>query len=292
MPSGWRKRRKQEDQRNRFRPTWSGKQSRFQAIARRCRAGCDLPSGYQPGTRLPGIVTANALTGIKEINLAQVRRSALRRRALPRLSSITATGERAAASHASTSRRWSSARISARLWISSPRGPKSTRTVSAGGAFRWAARTCCSGGWEPRFKAIVAVATGIQAPVEASAAVSGGGKGQVRTVLTLASEKERAGRAAAGITTLQAWCPEPQDGCVLPVKEAFDWYAKQARASFAPNVREQAHQHVVPEYAGGQLGLRVASGPRPDPHRATRSRMRSWSIPFSSISSAQRNPSD
>ena len=30
-----------------------------------------LPSSYQPGTKLPGIVTANALTGIKEINLVQ-----------------------------------------------------------------------------------------------------------------------------------------------------------------------------------------------------------------------------
>jgi hypothetical protein len=30
-----------------------------------------LPSNYQPGTKLPGIVTANALSGIKEINLVQ-----------------------------------------------------------------------------------------------------------------------------------------------------------------------------------------------------------------------------
>ena len=51
--------------------------------------------------------------------------------------------------------------------------------------------------------------------------------------LVAASEKERAGRAAASITTLQAWCPQPQDGCVLPVKEAFDWY-EHARATFAP----------------------------------------------------------
>jgi hypothetical protein len=32
---------------------------------------------------------------------------------------------------------------------------------------------------------------------------------------------------------MQAWCPEPTDGCALPVKEAYDFY-ENARLSYAP----------------------------------------------------------
>jgi hypothetical protein len=67
-----------------------------------------LPSSRPPGARLAAIVTANALSAIKEINLPEyAERFAA---AVPLLSSIIGTGERVPASHASTSRRWNSAR--------------------------------------------------------------------------------------------------------------------------------------------------------------------------------------
>jgi fermentation-respiration switch protein FrsA (DUF1100 family) len=86
--------------------------------------------------------------------------------------------------------------------------------------------------WEPRFKAIVATATGVEPPVEGPPLSPEGAKSKY-DALVAASEKERAGRAAAGIKTLQAWCPQSQEGCVLPVKEAYDWY-KHAQETFAP----------------------------------------------------------
>ena len=83
-----------------------------------------------------------------------------------------------------------------------------------------------------RFKAIVAIATGIEPPVDGPPLSQEGAKAMYDQ-LVAASEKEQAVRAAANITTLQAWCPEPKDDCALPVKEAFDWY-EQAKTSFAP----------------------------------------------------------
>jgi fermentation-respiration switch protein FrsA (DUF1100 family) len=48
-----------------------------------------------------------------------------------------------------------------------------------------------------------------------------------------AARAERDGRATADIRVLEAWCPAPRDGCVLPVKEAYDFY-EEARQTFAP----------------------------------------------------------
>jgi hypothetical protein len=56
--------------------------------------------------------------------------------------------------------------------------------------------------------------------------------------LLAASNAERAARKGVNLTTLQAWCPEPKDGCALPVKEAYDFYEK-ARESYAPGFRNK-----------------------------------------------------
>ena len=86
--------------------------------------------------------------------------------------------------------------------------------------------------WEPRFKAIVGTAIGIEPPVDGPPLSAEAAKAKYDE-LAAAARNERAGRAAAGIKTLQAWCPTPQDGCVLPVKEAYDWY-EHAKSTFAP----------------------------------------------------------
>jgi dipeptidyl aminopeptidase/acylaminoacyl peptidase len=86
--------------------------------------------------------------------------------------------------------------------------------------------------WEPRLKAVVAVSTGISPPKEGPPLTPGEARARHDELLA-ASRAERMGRPSAGITTMQAWCPAPAEGCALPVKEAYDFYEK-ARRSYAP----------------------------------------------------------
>jgi hypothetical protein len=105
--------------------------------------------------------------------------------------------------------------------------------------------------WEPRFKAVVATSTGIDPPRE-------GEQGKLLTEeeaqkryeeLLAASKAEAAGRAGTQITTLQAWCPEPKEECVLPVKEAYDFYESQAK--FRLDVSNKLSSTSFHKYTGG-----------------------------------------
>ena len=191
-----------------------------------------LPSSYQPGTRLPGIVTANALTGIKEINLAQYAERFAAAGFATLVFDYRYWGESSGEPRFHIAPMEFRADIRAALDFLAARPEVDANRIGGWGISMGGQNMLFLASWEPRFKAIVAVATGIEPPVEGPPLSPEGAKAKYDD-LVAASEKERAGRAAAGITTLQAWCPEPQDGCVLPVKEAFDWY-EQARASCAP----------------------------------------------------------
>jgi pimeloyl-ACP methyl ester carboxylesterase len=89
--------------------------------------------------------------------------------------------------------------------------------------------------WEPRFKAVVATSTGIDSPKEGKPLSHEEARNRYDQLVE-ASRVERRDRAHANITTMQAWCPEPMDGCALPVKEAYDFY-ELARKSYAPRFK-------------------------------------------------------
>ena len=191
-----------------------------------------LPARVPRKKRLPGIVTANALTGVKEINLPEYAgRFAASGFAvivfdyrywgastgMPRYH-ISPVEQRADIAHALT-------------FLSRQPEVDADRIggwgISMGGGHMLFLAT-----WEPRFKAVVAVSTGISPQTKEDPPSSGQAKVRYDGLLA-ASRAEREGRAAANIVTLQAWCPAPMAGCALPVKEAYDFY-EAARRSFAP----------------------------------------------------------
>ena len=190
------------------------------------------PSGYQPGNKLPGIVTANALTGVKEINLAQYAERFAAAGFATLVFDYRYWGQSSGDPRFHIAPMEFRADIRAALDFLASRPEVDANRIGGWGISMGGQNMLFLATWEPRFKAIVAVATGIEPPVEGPPLSPEAAKAKYDD-LVAASEKELAGRAAAGITTLQAWCPQPQDGCALPVKEAFDWY-EQARASFAP----------------------------------------------------------
>jgi uncharacterized protein len=195
------------------------------------------PSSYQPGTKLAGIVTANALTGIKEINLMQYAERFATAGFATLVFDYRYWGESSGEPRFHVAPMEFRADIRAALDFLSARPEVDANRIGGWGISMGGQHMLFLATWEPRFKAIVATATGIEPPVVGPPLSPEAAKAKYDELVT-ASKKERAGRAAAGITTLQAWCPQPQEGCALPVKEAFDWYEK-ARASFAPTFKNK-----------------------------------------------------
>ena len=190
------------------------------------------PGRIPPGKTLPGIVTANAMTGVKEINLPEYAR----RFAEAGFAVIvfdyrywgSSTGEPRYHLSPVEQRR----DIAHALTFLAGQPEVDPERIGGWGISMGGGHMLFSATWEPRFKAVVAVSTGIS-PRRPEAPL-GVHEAQARyDELLAAAQRERAGRSAANIVTLQAWCPEPANGCALPVKEAYDFY-EAARQSYAP----------------------------------------------------------
>ncbi len=196
-----------------------------------------LPRIRSLGSKLPGIVTANAMTGIKEINLPEYARL------FAEAGFATITFDYRYWGESSGEPRYHLAPMEHRVDIRSALAFLSDQPeadpnriggwgISMGGGHMLFLAT-----WEPRFKAVVATSTGIDPQKEGELLTREEAEKRFEELLA-ASTAERAAREGANITTLQAWCPEPEDGCALPVKEAYDFYEK-ARESYAPGFRNK-----------------------------------------------------
>ena len=182
--------------------------------------------------RAPGIVTANALTGIKEINLPEY---ALR---FAEAEFPTLIFDHRYWGESTGTPRFHVAPMEQREYIQSAisfltRQPEiDPGRIGGWGISMGGGNMLFLASWEPRLKAVVAVSTGMSPPKEGALLTRDEARSRYNELLD-ASRAERRGRATAGITTLQAWCPAPAEGCVLPVKEAYDFYEK-ARLSYTP----------------------------------------------------------
>lgn len=216
-----------------------------------------LPSSYQTGTKLPGIVTANALTGVKEINLVQYAERFAAAGFATLVFDYRYWGESSGEPRFHVAPMEFRADIRAGLDFLAARPEVDANRIGGWGISMGGQNMLFLATWEPRFKAIVATATGIESPVDGPPLSQEAVKAKYDE-LVAASENERAGRRAAGITTLRAWCPEPKDNCALPVKEAFDWY-EQARGTFAPMFKNKlsstSFQNMVADSSAFALHL-------------------------------------
>jgi uncharacterized protein len=191
-----------------------------------------FPKNLIVGAGAPAIVTANALTGIKEINLPEY---ALRfaEAGFPTLIfDYRYWGESTGKPrfHVAPMEQRDDIRSAVSFLARQPEidpGRIGGWGISMGGGNMVFLAT-----WEPRLKAVVAVSTGISPPKEGALLSPGEARSRYDELLE-AARAERRGRASAGITTMQAWCPAPAEGCALPVKETYDFYEK-ARTSYAP----------------------------------------------------------
>jgi fermentation-respiration switch protein FrsA (DUF1100 family) len=191
-----------------------------------------LPKKPPAGKKAPAIVTANALTGIKEINLPEY---ALR---FAEAGFFTLIFDHRYWGESGGTPRFHVAPMEQREDIQSAisfltRQPEiDPGRIGGWGISMGGGNMLFLASWEPRLRAVVAVSTGISPPKEGTLLTPGETRSRYNELLE-ASRVERRGRSSAGITTLQAWCPAPAEGCALPVKEAYDFY-ENARASYAP----------------------------------------------------------
>jgi len=190
------------------------------------------PGRVPPGKKLPGIVTANAMTGVKEINLPEYARRFAEAGFAVIVFDYRYWGS------SSGEPRWHLSPAEQRLDIAhaltflAAQPEVDPERIGGWGISLGGGHMLYLATWEPRFKAVAAVSTGIS-PQRPGNPLTAGEAQALHDKLLAASQKERAGRAAGRIATLQAWCPEPTSGCALPVKEAFDFY-EAARTSYAP----------------------------------------------------------
>ncbi len=191
-----------------------------------------LPAKIPAGKRLPGIVTANAMTGVKEINLLDYAD----RFAKAGLAAITFDyrywGESSGEPRHHIAPMEQRRDISNALTTLAAQPEVDPNRIGGWGISIGGGHMIFLATWEPRFKAIVATSTGIDSPREGKPVSPEEARNRYAQ-LQEASLVERTGRSGAHIATMQAWCPEPMDGCALPVKEAYDFYEK-ARQSYAP----------------------------------------------------------
>lgn len=191
-----------------------------------------IPSKIPPGNKLPGIVTANALTGVKEINLPEYAEHFAAAGFAVVIFDHRYWGESTGEPRYHISPMEHRADIRNALTFLAGQPEVDPDRIGGWGISMGGGHMLFLATWEPRFKAVVAVSTGIDSPKEGKLLTKEDAEARYNELLA-ASEAERAGRAGENITTMQAWCPEPADGCALPVKEAYDFY-ENARNSYAP----------------------------------------------------------
>lgn len=191
-----------------------------------------LPSKIPSEEKMPGIVTANALTGVKEINLPQYAERFAEAGFVVVAFDYRYWGESSGKPRYHISPMEHRADIRNALTFLAEQPEVDPNRIGGWGISMGGGHMLFLATWEPRFKAVVAVSTGIDTQKEGKLLTKK--EAQARySELMAASEAEAAGRNRANITTLQAWCPEPKEGCALPVKEAYDFY-ENAKKSYAP----------------------------------------------------------
>jgi fermentation-respiration switch protein FrsA (DUF1100 family) len=214
-----------------------------------------LPRGARPGKSLPGIVTANALTGIKEINLPEYAQRFAQAGFAALIFDYRYWGESSGEPRYHVAPMEQREDISNAVSFLAAQPEVDPDRVGGWGISMGGGHMLFLAAWEPRFKAVVAVSTGIGRPREGEPLARE--QAQVRyQELLAASQVEHASRLTANITTLQAWCPEPADGCALPVKEAYDWY-EQAKRSFAPTFENKLSSTSFQNMLSDDVGFAI-----------------------------------
>jgi dienelactone hydrolase len=190
------------------------------------------PRGAPSGTPQPGIVTANALTSVKEINLPDYAAS------FAAAGYVTLVFDYRYWGASSGSPRFHVAPVEHRrdihhalTFLSAQPSVDPHRLggfgISMGGGHMLSLATS-----EPRLRAVAVASTGIDPPRPGPRLSVREAKARYDQ-LAAAAQAERRARDATHLTVLQAWCPRPTPGCVLPVKEAYDYYHR-AKRTFAP----------------------------------------------------------
>jgi len=187
--------------------------------------------------KFPGIVTANAMTGIKEINLPDYARLFAEAGFATLIFDYRYWGESSGEPRYHLAPMEHRADIKNALTFLSNQPEVDPSHIGGWGISMGGGHMLFLATWEPRFKAIVAVSTGIDPQREEEPLTAEEAEKRYEKLLT-ASKAERAARAELNITTLEAWCPEPKEECALPVKEAYDFY-ESARKSFAPGFQNK-----------------------------------------------------
>lgn len=196
-----------------------------------------LPRNIAAGERLPGIVTANALTAVKEINLPEYAEQFAKAGFAVIIFDYRYWGESSGEPRYHIAPMEHRQDISSALTFLASQPEVDPNRIGGWGVSMGGGHMLFLATWELRLKAVVATSTGIDAPEEGEPLTRG--ETQIRyDSLVSASAAERAGRAKSNITTLQAWCSAPTEGCVLPVKEAYDFYEK-AQKSYAPTFQNK-----------------------------------------------------
>jgi fermentation-respiration switch protein FrsA (DUF1100 family) len=191
-----------------------------------------LPADIKPGEKLPGIVTANALTGVKEINLPEYAERFAAVGFVTIIFDYRYWGESTGNPHYHVAPMEFRTDIQSALTYLTQQPEVDAERIGGWGISMGGGHMLFLATWEPRFKTIVATSTGISKSTE-EAPVSEDEAKLRYNQLKEAAESEREGRANANIQTLQAWCTQPEEGCLLPVKEAYDFY-ENARKTLAP----------------------------------------------------------
>jgi fermentation-respiration switch protein FrsA (DUF1100 family) len=189
-----------------------------------------FPANIKPGRKLPGIVTANALSGIKEINLPQYAERFAAAGFVTVIFDYRYWGESSGEPRFHVAPMEFRTDTSAALTFLAQQPEVDPNRIGGWGISMGGQNMLFLATWELRFNAIVATSTGISNPTQ-EAPLSPEAAMAKYDQLAAAAKTER--RARAGIKTMQAWCPQPAEGCVLPVKEAYDFY-ETARKTIAP----------------------------------------------------------
>ncbi len=191
-----------------------------------------FPADLKPGRKLPAIVTANALSGIKEINLPQYAERFAAAGLVTVIFDYRYWGESSGEPRFHVAPVEFRTDISAALTFLAELPEVDPNRIGGWGISMGGQHMLFLATWEPRFRAIVATSTGISNPTQETPLSPEAAKAKYNQMVE-AAKTEREGRAKAGIKTLQAWCSRPQEGCLLPVEEAYNWYEK-AKSTFAP----------------------------------------------------------
>jgi fermentation-respiration switch protein FrsA (DUF1100 family) len=214
-----------------------------------------LPGNISPGERLPGIVLANALTAVKEINLPEYAEQFAKAGFAAIIFDYRYWGESSGEPRYHIAPMEHRADISNALTFLVNQPEVDPDRIGGWGISMGGGHMLFLATWEPRLKAVIATSTGIDPPREGRQMSKE--EALIRyDELVSASQKERAGRTKANITTLQAWCPAPDEGCALPVKEAYDFYEK-ARQSYAPTFQNKLSSTSFANMQGDDVAFAI-----------------------------------